>query len=150
MKRCSDLVAALGLALLSGVAGAQATPAGLWRTIDDATQQPKSLVRIVESGGIYSGRIERVLDPSAAPDARCTKCEDERRDQPIVGLPILSGVTAHDGDPALWDGGRILDPNNGKSYAVRLKPLDGGQRLEVRGYIGTPLIGRTQTWIRVE
>ena len=51
---------------------------------------------------------------------------------------------------AVWDGGDILDPNNGKTYKVRLTPMDGGKKLEVRGYIGTPLLGRTQTWIRVE
>ena len=47
-------------------------------------------------------------------------------------------------------GGEILDPNNGKVYKVRLKPADGGKKLDVRGYIGAPLLGRTQTWIRVE
>ena len=62
----------------------------------------------------------------------------------------MRNVTQNEGDKGLWDGGEILDPNNGKVYKVRLKPVDGGARLEVRGYIGAPLLGRTQTWTRVE
>ena len=84
------------------------------------------------------------------PDAKCDKCTGERKDQPILGLPIIRNVKANADDATLWDGGEILDPNNGKTYKVRLKPADGGKKLEVRGYIGAPLLGRTQTWIRVE
>ena len=63
---------------------------------------------------------------------------------------LIRSVKQNDGDKAVWDGGDILDPNNGKVYRVRLKPIDGGGKLEVRGYIGTPMLGRSQTWIRVE
>ncbi|HEU5295253.1 MAG TPA: DUF2147 domain-containing protein [Burkholderiaceae bacterium] len=139
---------ALALAAMS--AAAQNTPVGLWKTIDDETKKEKSLVRITESGGVFSGKIEKLLDPDSKPDAKCDKCTDERKDQPILGLSIIRNVKVNADDAGLWDGGEILDPNNGKTYKVRLKPADGGKKLEVRGYIGAPLLGRTQTWLRVE
>ena len=123
---------------------------GLWKTIDDETKKEKSLVRISEAGGVFSGKIEKLLDPDAKPDAVCDKCTDERKDKPILGMAIIRNVKASADDATLWDGGEILDPNNGKVYKVRLQPLDGGKKLEVRGYIGAPLLGRTQTWDRVE
>jgi uncharacterized protein (DUF2147 family) len=135
--------------LMAGAARAQATPAGLWKTIDDATKKEKSLVRIQESGGVFSGRIEKLLDPEAG-KTTCDQCSDERKDKPLVGLEIIRGVKHDAGDEALWSGGEILDPANGKTYKLRLKPTEGGRKLEVRGYIGAPLLGRTQTWIRAE
>jgi uncharacterized protein (DUF2147 family) len=140
-----------GALVLAGLsAWAQSTPVGLWKTIDDDSKKEKSLVRISETGGVFSGKIEKLLDPDTKPDAKCDKCSDERKDQPILGLPIIRNVKANGDDATLWDGGEILDPNNGKTYKVRLKPADGGKKLEVRGYIGAPLLGRTQTWHRVE
>jgi uncharacterized protein (DUF2147 family) len=136
------------LALLGGLAAAQATPVGLWKTIDDDTKQEKSLVRISDSGGTLSGKIEKLLDPTKQ-DSVCDKCSDERKDKPIAGMTIIAGVKKSD-DGGVWDGGQILDPNNGKLYKVRLKPVEDGKKLEVRGYIGAPLLGRTQTWIRAE
>ncbi len=123
-----------------------ASPAGLWRNIDDETKQPKALVRITESGGVFSGRIEKILTDK--PDARCDQCTDERKDQPVQGMTIINGIRKSDSTEGQFDGGSILDPNNGKVYRCRLRLADGGRKLEVRGYIGAPLIGRTQTWIR--
>ena len=142
----------LGLCLLlaTGLALAQATPAGAWKTIDDSTKKEKSLVRIVETGGVYTGKVERVLDPDSPKDAVCKDCVDERKDKPVVGMTILRNVKASTDDKAVFEGGDILDPNNGKVYKVRLKVVDEGKRLEVRGYIGTPMLGRTQTWVRAE
>jgi len=142
-------VAAL-IVVACGVAHAQMTPVGVWKTIDDETKKEKSLVRISESGGVLSGRIEKLLDPASKTDAVCDKCTDERKDKPVVGLSIVEGVRKAAGDEALWDGGRILDPSNGKLYKVRMRPIEDGRKLEVRGYIGAPLLGRTQTWLRVE
>jgi uncharacterized protein (DUF2147 family) len=144
-------IAALTLftALASGTAHAQATPAGLWKTIDDDGKTEKSLVRIVEAGGSFSGKVEKVFDP-AKQDARCDDCSDERKGQLVLGMTIIRGVKPNAGDATLWDGGEILDPKNGKTYKVRMKPIDGGKQLEVRGYVGMPLLGRTQTWQRVE
>lgn len=140
--------------LLGGAAissfGQASTPAGTWRTIDDSTRKDKSLVRIVESGGVYTGSVEKIIDPDAPKDAVCKDCSDERKDKPIVGMTILRGVKQSADDKAVYEGGDILDPNNGKVYRVRLKVIDNGARLEVRGYIGTPMLGRTQTWVRAE
>jgi uncharacterized protein (DUF2147 family) len=139
------LIAAALLAAAGG-AFAQATPAGLWKTIDDETKTEKSLVRISEGGGVLSGRIEKLLDP-AKQDAKCDKCTDARKDQPVLGMTIVEGVKKNADEP-YWDGGTILDPNNGKTYKVRLTPKDGGKVLEVRGFIGP--FYRNQTWQRVE
>ncbi|NWG73527.1 MAG: DUF2147 domain-containing protein [Rubrivivax sp.] len=138
------LAALLGTA--ASLAAAQATPAGLWRTIDDETKQERSHVRIVEQGGVLSGRIERIADP-AKQDATCDKCDGALKDRPVLGMTILEGVRRN-ADAGHWDGGTILDPNNGKVYRVRLTPKDGGRHLEVRGYLGP--FYRNQTWIRVE
>jgi uncharacterized protein (DUF2147 family) len=121
---------------------------GLWKTIDDDGKTAKSQVRISEQGGTLVGSIDKLLDPKDPGDAKCDKCTDDRRNQPILGLQIIRGVKA-EGD-GVWGQGEILDPNNGKTYRTRLKPVDGGKKLEVRGYIGAPLFGRTQTWVRVE
>jgi uncharacterized protein (DUF2147 family) len=145
-----QLVAALGLGLFAAIAHAQATPAGLWKTIDDESKKEKSLIRITEAGGVFTGKLEKLLDPSAKPDAVCDLCTDDRKDKPIVGMTLIKGVKQSDSDKGRWDGGEILDPNNGKTYKVRLTPSEGGKTLAVRGYIGAPLLGRTQTWLRVE
>lgn len=149
MNPASNGLLAAVLALGVPAAIAQSTPIGLWKTIDDETKQERSTVRITEAGGRLSGRIEKLIDPKDA-NAVCEKCTDERKGQPIVGLEILRGVTHDAKDAGLWSGGEILDPGNGSSYRVRLKPIEGGRRLEVRGYIGMPMLGRTQIWQRVE
>lgn len=139
------------LVVAASAASAQTlSPVGLWKTVDDATKKEKSLVRIVEVGGMLTGRIEKLIDPAEKPDPVCDKCSDERKDKPVVGLTIIRNVKPSADDRELWEGGDILDPGNGKVYKVRLKPAQGGKALEVRGYIGMPLLGRTQTWIRVE
>ena len=144
MLKPTLLIAAL---IAHASAFAQATPIGLWKTIDDETKQEKSLVRLSESGGVVSGKIDKLLDP-AKQDSKCDKCSDERKDKPVLGMTIVRNVKQNADDKGLWDGGEILDPNNGKTYKVRLKPQDGGKALEVRGYIG-PFF-RNQTWVRVE
>ncbi|MBL8329620.1 MAG: DUF2147 domain-containing protein [Rubrivivax sp.] len=137
----------LTLALSSSLALAQATPVGLWKTIDDKTGKERTLVRITETGGTLTGVIEKRLDPAAVADAKCDKCADDRKDKPIQGLDIIRGAKK---DGETWDGGTILNPEEGKVYKLRLTLADGGKKLEVRGFIGAPLLGRTQVWQRVE
>ena len=149
VRRTAHLVAALGLGLFAAIAHAQATPAGLWKTIDDETKKEKSLIRITESEGVFTGKVEKLLDPTKQ-DPVCDKCSDKRKDKPVLGMTLIEGVKQNADDNARWDGGEILDPNNGKTYKVRLIPTAAGKQLDVRGYIGTPMLGRTQTWIRVE
>ena len=141
-------VTAILLAFAAGTALAQATPVGLWKTIDDETKTEKSQVRITESGGVLSGKIEKLTDP-AKQDAKCDKCTDERKDKPVIGMTIVRNAKA-DAAKAVWEGGEILDPNEGKVYKLKMTPIEGGKKLEVRGFIGFALLGRTQTWVRVE
>ena len=138
----------LALVAAAGSVLAQSTPVGLWKTIDDETKAEKSQVRISDAGGVLTGKIEKIADTTKQ-DAKCEKCTDERKDKPVLGMVIIRNAKA-DADKAHWDGGDILDPNNGKVYKLRLKPIDGGKKLEVRGFIGMALLGRTQTWVRVE
>ena len=137
------------LATASILAMAQTTPAGLWKTIDDDGKTEKSLVRITNTGGVYSGKVEKINDPAKAAEV-CSKCDDERKDKPIVGMTIIWEIRQDAEEPTLYTGGQILDPAKGSSYKLRLKPIEGGKKLEVRGYIGSPMFGRTQTWIRAE
>ena len=139
--------AALAL-FVHSLAFAQSTPVGLWKTIDDDTKKEKSLVRISDNGGVLTGRIEKLLDPATKPDEVCKLCADDRRNQPLVGLAIIRNARHDAAHAELWTGGDITDPNNGKTYKLRLRPVDGGKTLEVRGYIGP--FYRNQTWLRVE
>jgi uncharacterized protein (DUF2147 family) len=125
---------------------AQETPVGLWKTIDDETKQARSLVRITEKDGVLTGKIEKILDAGKA-DAKCTLCTDARKDQPIQGMVILTGLKKFDAE---WGEGQILDPNNGKVYKSKAKVLEGGKKLEVRGFVGVALLGRSQIWVREE
>ena len=146
--RTAKHAAVAGLLLASAVtAMAQtATPVGTWQTIDDHTGQPKALVQIAQDGsGQLSGKVIKGLDANDQPDRRCTACTDARKDQPILGMTIISDMKK-DGDG--WDHGQILDPENGKLYNCKMRLEDGGNKLVVRGYIGIALLGRSQTWIR--
>lgn len=140
----------LSLGLLTLAAHAQMSPVGLWRSIDDETKQPKAEIRISQTAtGTLSGVVERSLLTTPSAEPNCTLCTDDRKNQPKIGMEIIRGGQQSDGK-AVWEGGKILDPENGKNYSLRLTPIDGGKKLEVRGYIGAPLLGRTQTWIRVQ
>jgi uncharacterized protein (DUF2147 family) len=138
------------LAFASGQVIAQTIPAGLWKTFDDDTGKAKSLVRIVDNRGLLEGRIEKLLDPDDPVDGRCDLCLDERRNQRILGLLILRDLRQTDGKPGQWEGGDILDPENGKLYRVRANLSPDGRHLDVRGYIGVSFIGRTQRWLRID
>jgi uncharacterized protein (DUF2147 family) len=135
------------LALAACASSAQNTPVGLWKTIDDDGKTEKSLVRITDSGGVLTGRIEKIFDP-AKQDSKCDQCTDDRKDKPVLGMTILRNLKQDADDASTWAGGEILDPNNGKTYKARLKPLDGGKQLQMRGYLGP--FYRTQVWVRAE
>ena len=152
MKHLFRLTLAAGLLLAAGTAiAANDTPVGTWKTIDDATHQPKSIVQITDSNGQLQARILKLLNRTPEAIAKdgehplCKKCDGERKNQPIEGMTIMWGVTK-DGD--VWDGGKILDPKSGKVYKVKLTLKDGGQKLDVHGYIGFSLFGRSQVWER--
>ncbi len=129
-------------------AWADGSPVGLWKNIDDATGEAKALIRITEADGELKGKIEKLFRaPGESENPTCEKCEGDLKNQPIVGMTILSGLKK-DGEG--YDGGKILDPGNGKFYKSKLTVIEGGKKLNVRGYIGVPMLGRTQTWVREE
>ncbi len=122
------------------------SPVGIWTQVDDATGKPKSIIEITRlSDGTLQGVVKRVLFSDQGPQPVCGKCDGTRHNKPVVGMVILWGVKK---DGKVWDGGKVLDPHNGKTYKVKLSMGDDGQKLDVRGYLGMPLFGRTQTWLR--
>lgn len=132
----------------ASLASAQSSPVGSWHTVDDSTKEIKSLVVITESNGVLSGRIEKLLRKEADQNAVCDKCNDDRKGRKILGLEIIRGAKKTDGKDT-WEGGNVLDPESGTLYSAKLTPIEGGRKLEMRGFLGMAFLGRTQTWIRV-
>jgi uncharacterized protein (DUF2147 family) len=148
-KRLTTIVlTVILLNIVSSLVAAELSPVGLWKTIDDNSGQPKGLVRIREINGQFDGRIEKIFPkPGNDPAPKCDKCDGARRNQPVLGMTILWGLTKQGED---YQGGEILDPENGKIYRAKMKLADGGKKLEVRGFIGVSLFGRSQIWLREE
>jgi uncharacterized protein (DUF2147 family) len=125
------------------------SPIGKWRTIDDSTKEEKSIVEISETSGRMSGKITKIFPkPGKDPNPKCDKCSGDRKDKPILGMTILWDLSK-DGDTK-WSGGKVLDPENGKTYSCHIRLLEGGKKLNVRGFLGISLLGRSQTWERQE
>jgi len=141
----------VGLALMSPTLFAQTIQGepivGNWKTIDDKTNQPKSIIRIELVDQKLQGTVVKIFTaPGDRPDPVCEQCKDHRKDKPIIGMTIMSGLKKT--SSTLWEGGEILDPNNGSIYKVKLNLDAEAKVLSVRGYVGVPMVGRTQTWIR--
>jgi uncharacterized protein (DUF2147 family) len=142
------------LFLLAGAMFAQGSFAdnsgivGKWRTIDDESKKPRSIVEIYPVGDIFEAKVvELIRKEGDVPNPKCDKCQGDLKDQPIEGLRILTDLKKRSSD---WGDGKILDPNNGKLYDVKMQLEEGGSKLKVRGFIGFSLLGRTQTWERLE
>lgn len=118
---------------------------GKWQTVDDKTNKPRAIVVIEERNGEYFGTIESLAE---GVENKCKGCEGDKKDTPVIGVTILKGLKK-DGENS-YSGGHIFDPATGKTYKSKAKLVDDGQKLDARGYIGISLIGRTQTWLRVE
>ena len=108
------------LGLVSTLAGDN-SPVGTWKTFDDETGRPKSIVRITEQDGELSGKVLQVLESPEGPHPLCRRCEGERKDQPVEGMTILWGAKK---DGAAWRDGQILDPQNGKVVSRTYLELD--------------------------
>ena len=145
LQRCQPALIALAIVFAAPALAADLTPVGTWTSIDDTTHKPKSIVQITEADGKLTGKVVEVLQSEDGPHPLCKKCDGDRKDQPIEGMTIIWGVSK-DGD--VWDGGKILDPKTGKVYKVKLTVTDNGQKLDVHGYIGFALMGRSQVWER--
>jgi len=122
------------------------SPVGKWKTIDDRTGKVKSIVSIHQQDGKLYGTIETLFDPPV-PHPTCYLCNGAKKDQPLVGLQVLWGFHPDGGQ---WSGGQVLDPETGKIYRASLAVEDGGRKLRLHGYIGIPLLGRTEYWVRAE
>jgi uncharacterized protein (DUF2147 family) len=130
-------------ALALRAADSAATPAGRWRTVDDKTGKPKAIILLYQEKGLLFGRVETLVDPDAV--KICDKCSDERKGQAVTGMVVVRRMKK-DGDE--YTGGDILDPKNGSVYRCKMRLVDQGRKLSVRGYLGFSLFGRSQTWIR--
>lgn len=135
----------------SAVAADMHSPVGLWKTIDDITGKPKAIVEITETPShTLQGTVIKIFPrPGYDQNELCTACRGSRHNQRIVGMTILNGLRADRDNPGRWDDGEILDPKNGKTYHSAIQLTDHNQKLNVRGYIGIPLFGRSQIWNRV-
>ncbi len=118
---------------------------GKWYSIDEDTKKKESIIEIYKKEGKAYAKIISVLDESKQ-DNVCTKCKGSRKNKPILGMNILTGLKKKDDE---WSGGKILDPKNGKEYKCYIKLLNKNT-LKVRGYLGFSMLGRTVTWKRVE
>ncbi len=116
---------------------------GKWKTIDDETGETKSIVEIYENNGKVYGKIVDILTDNR--DAICSKCEDDKKDKPVLGMVIIDGLKKED---EVYEGGTILNPENGKVYKCRLKIEEDEDTLQVRGYVA--FFYKTQYWKRVD
>ena len=123
---------------------AQSTPAGIWKTIDDATGEAKSYVEIFEKDGKWCGKVIELLQDE--PSTVCEKCPGAKKDQLVVGMEIMWDLQPY---KDYWSYGRVLDPENGKTYKCSIW-LTNGNTLKIRGYIGISALGRNQNWYRVK
>lgn len=119
------------------------SPAGLWAPMENG--RPLGLVRIFEHDGVFFGRLEP-SSPSHNSSARCTRCTDDRKNQPLVGMLIMRNLKPRNGE---YSGGDILDPRTGRVYDCKFHLTDGGEKIHMRGYFGVSFLGHSQTWERV-
>jgi uncharacterized protein (DUF2147 family) len=120
------------------------SPVGFWRTIDDKTGKPSAIIEISLHDGTLTGKIIKTLN--YAHPGLCIKCAEERKNQPIIGLVIVRGLTQK--SRLEWTKGRILDPEIGTEYKCKITLIDNGNKMVVRGFIGFSLFGRSQIWSR--
>ncbi|AVF41206.1 DUF2147 domain-containing protein [Pandoraea apista] len=145
-QRLCVAIALSANALFAMAGNGMSTPVGVWRIVDE-TGDPKALITISEKDGEYVGALTKSLGRSDALERRCNDCTDWRKGRKLQGLEIIRGLRkAPDSDE--YTGGKILDPDSGSEYGCKMRVVDGGRKLEVRGYFGISLLGRTQTWIR--
>jgi uncharacterized protein (DUF2147 family) len=137
----------LTLLMLVGVNGFGQSAIGKWKTIDDKTGKPKSIVEISERNGIVYGKIIQLFrEPNEDPNPKCTECTDDRKNQPAIGMEILRDMKW---TGSMYENGNICDPKNGTVYTCEMWLKSGDPNtLEVRGYWG--FVYRTQNWQRVK
>ena len=123
------------------------TAAGFWQETDDQGR-PGAWFLFVEKDGLYEGRFVKMFKQPGEGEMilTCAKCMGDQKDAPMLGLTIVKGMKRHGN---AYEGGSILDPRDGTVYHAQMELSDDGQQLFVRGYLGIPLLGQTQTWTRL-
>ena len=139
-------VFSLTMLFASSASAVSATPVGTWETVSDVTGEVASTVRLWLKDGKLVGQIASLVRREGEdPNPLCEACPGDQKNQPVVGLEILSGLTQ---DGSEWNGGLILDPENGKHYRCIIRVAEDNQTMEVRGFIGISFFGRSQLWHR--
>lgn len=124
------------------------SPIGYWKTIDDETGEVKSIVKIWMGNDKLYGKVVKLFrKPDEEQNPTCAKGSGELEGKPILGARIMWGLKDKG---KWWTGGHILDPKKGKTYKCKIRVIENGEKLLVRGFIGFSFIGRTQTWLRAE
>ena len=152
MGRCVLKLLMVGAIVAAGAGavaalGAEPTAVGLWEQVDEKSGQPESWFRIQEKNGVYEGTIVKMfLKPGEDPNWACDQCEGADRGKPVLGLTLIKGMLRNG---TAYENGTIMDPRDGKVYRAKMNLSPDGQHLDVRGYLGISLFGRTQTWNRL-
>jgi len=123
------------------------SPIGNWKTVDDKTGAGKSIVEIFENDGKLHARIVSLfLDPAEDQDPSCEACKGKKKNQKVIGMEIMWNMKQKKDN--YWEGGKIMDPENGKTYGCELTVISD-DKLKLRGFLGFSLLGRNQQWERV-
>ncbi len=140
--------AATALAVATSVAAAEPTATGLWQKTEDG--KPVVWVLIVDHNGVFEGAFAKMFPkPGEKNDYTCNKCEDDRKDKPLLGLSFIRDMKRKSGSALEYEGGNILDPRDGSIYHALMSVSEDGQTLHLRGYVGIPMLGKTEDWTRV-